>query len=52
MKKKAYLGIDIGSILTKGVIIAENDQFLTECFFRIEGNLDSWCNRYANGAVS
>ena len=28
MKKKAYLGIDIGSISTKGVIINENHEFL------------------------
>ena len=38
MKKKAYLGIDIGSISTKGVIIDEDNQFLAECYLWTEGN--------------
>lgn len=38
MKKKAYLGIDIGSISTKGVIINENKDFLAECYLWTEGN--------------
>lgn len=38
MKKKAYLGIDIGSISTKGVIIDENNRFLAECYLWTEGN--------------
>ena len=38
MKKKAYLGIDIGSISTKGVIINENKDFLEECYLWTEGN--------------
>ena len=38
MKKKAYLGIDIGSISTKGVIINENHEFLAECYLWTEGN--------------
>ena len=36
MKKKAYLGIDIGSISTKGVIINENHEFLAECYLWTE----------------
>ena len=38
MKKKAYLGIDIGSISTKGVIIDEDNRFLAECYLWTEGN--------------
>mgnify|MGYP001623226707 CR=1 FL=1 len=38
MKKKAYLGIDIGSISTKGVIIDEKNDFLAECYLWTEGN--------------
>ena len=38
MKKKAYLGIDIGSISTKGVIIDENNTFLAESYLWTEGN--------------
>lgn len=38
MKKKAYLGIDIGSISTKGVIIDDQNQFLAECYLWTEGN--------------
>lgn len=38
MKKKAYLGIDIGSISTKGVIIDEENRFLAECYLWTEGN--------------
>ena len=38
MKKKAYLGIDIGSISTKGVIINENNDFLAESYLWTEGN--------------
>ena len=37
MKKKAYLGIDIGSISTKGVIINENNDFLAESYLWTEG---------------
>ena len=36
--KKAYLGIDIGSISTKGVIIDEDNRFLAECYLWTEGN--------------
>ena len=38
MKRKAYLGIDIGSISTKGVIIDENNKILAECYLWTEGN--------------
>ena len=38
MKEKAYLGIDIGSISTKGVIINEKNEFLAECYLWTEGN--------------
>ena len=38
MKKKAYLGIDIGSISTKGVIINDKNEFLAECYLWTEGN--------------
>ncbi len=38
MKKKAYLGIDIGSISTKGVIINDDNEFLAECYLWTEGN--------------
>jgi len=38
MKKRAYLGIDIGSISTKGVIINEKNEFLAECYLWTEGN--------------
>ena len=38
MKKKAYLGIDIGSISTKGVIINEENEFLAESYLWTEGN--------------
>ena len=38
MNKKAYLGIDIGSISTKGVIIDEENRFLAECYLWTEGN--------------
>ena len=38
MKKKAYLGIDIGSISTKGVIINEENEFLAESYRWTEGN--------------
>lgn len=36
--KKAYLGIDIGSISTKGVIIDENNNILADSYFYTEGN--------------
>jgi len=36
--KKAYLGIDIGSISTKGVIIDENDKILASTYLWTEGN--------------
>lgn len=38
MKKKAYIGIDIGSISTKGVVIDENNAFLAESYLWTEGN--------------
>ena len=37
MKKKAYLGIDIGSISTKGVIIDDENHFLAESYLWTEG---------------
>ena len=36
--KKAYLGIDIGSISTKGVIIDENNKILASEYLWTEGN--------------
>lgn len=36
--KKAYLGVDIGSISTKGVIIDENNQILASDYIWTEGN--------------
>ena len=36
--KNAYLGIDIGSISTKGVIIDEDNQFLASEYIWTEGN--------------
>ena len=36
--KKAYLGIDIGSISTKGVIIDENNTILCSDYLKTEGN--------------
>ena len=36
--KKAYLGIDIGSISTKGVIINEENEILAQCYLWTEGN--------------
>ena len=36
--KNAYLGIDIGSISTKGVIIDENHQILASSYLQTEGN--------------
>lgn len=36
--KKAYLGIDIGSISTKGVIMDENNQILSSHYIWTEGN--------------
>ena len=36
--KKAYLGIDIGSISTKGVIIDSNNQILASDYLYTEGN--------------
>ena len=38
MKKKAYIGIDIGSISTKGVVIDEKNTFLAESYLWTEGN--------------
>ena len=35
---KAYLGIDIGSISTKGVIINENNEILAYSYLWTEGN--------------
>lgn len=36
--KKAYLGIDIGSISTKGVLIDENKEILASCYLWTEGD--------------
>ena len=36
--KKAYMGIDIGSISTKGVIIDKNNQILASEYLYTEGN--------------
>ena len=36
--KKAYLGIDIGSISTKGVIIDENHNILASVYLWTEGD--------------
>jgi predicted CoA-substrate-specific enzyme activase len=36
--KKSYLGIDIGSISTKGVVIDENNNFLAKTYLWTEGN--------------
>lgn len=36
--KKAYLGIDIGSISTKGVVIDEDNNILADCYLYTEGN--------------
>lgn len=36
--KKAYLGIDIGSISTKGVVIDENNNIITSSYLYTEGN--------------
>ena len=36
--KKAYLGVDIGSISTKGVIIDENNNILADSYLYTEGN--------------
>ena len=36
--EKAYLGIDIGSISTKGVIIDENNNILADSYLYTEGN--------------
>lgn len=36
--KKAYLGVDIGSISTKGVIIDENNNIIASCYLYTEGN--------------
>lgn len=37
-KKKAYLGIDIGSISTKGVIIDRDGKILANEYLYTEGN--------------
>ena len=36
--KKAYLGIDIGSISTKGVIIDEENNVIRSCYLWTEGS--------------
>jgi predicted CoA-substrate-specific enzyme activase len=36
--KKAYLGVDIGSISTKGIIIDENENIIAEKYIWTEGN--------------
>lgn len=38
MKKKYYLGVDIGSISTKGVIIDENENIVADEYLWTEGN--------------
>ena len=38
MKEKAYIGIDIGSISTKGVVIDQNNTFLAESYLWTQGN--------------
>lgn len=38
MKKKFYLGVDIGSISTKGVIIDENNEIVADDYLWTEGN--------------
>jgi predicted CoA-substrate-specific enzyme activase len=38
MMKKAYLGVDIGSISTKGVIIDENNKIIAEKYIWTEGS--------------
>ena len=36
--KKAYLGIDIGSISTKGVVVGENNEILADSYLWTQGN--------------
>ncbi len=36
--KKAYLGVDIGSISTKGVVIDSNNKIISSCYLWTEGN--------------
>ncbi|MGI6324655.1 MAG: acyl-CoA dehydratase activase [Bacilli bacterium] len=36
--KRAYLGIDVGSISTKGVIIDDHNQIIADCYLWTEGN--------------
>ena len=36
--KKSYLGVDIGSISTKGVVIDENNNIIASCYIYTEGN--------------
>ena len=36
--KKAYLGIDIGSISTKGVVIDEDNNIIASSYLYTEGN--------------
>ena len=36
--KKAYLGVDIGSISTKGVVIDEDNNIIASCYLYTEGN--------------
>ena len=36
--KECYLGVDIGSISTKGVIIDENNNIITSSYIWTEGN--------------
>lgn len=38
MKNRAYIGIDIGSISTKGVVIDEENHFLAESYLWTEGD--------------
>ena len=36
--QKGYLGVDIGSISTKGVVIDKNNQVLASCYLMTKGN--------------
>ena len=36
--KKAYLGVDIGSISTKGVVIDENHNIICSSYLETKGN--------------
>ena len=36
--KKSFLGVDIGSISTKGVIIDEKENIIASCYLYTEGS--------------